>query len=117
MFEWLYKRWMSELGRELVASLSRKDKWLVNDHWRDWKHEPSGINLWIGKSVVHVMDIPNMSIASEDKSKLLNFCDRRMIKLTAKKARKNYTLREQQAAADIAVNLLRLSQHKENGNV
>jgi hypothetical protein len=117
MFEWLYKRGMSEFGRELVASLSRKDKWSVKDNWRDWTHDPSGIQLWVGKSHVYVLDIPNVRVASEDKDKLLNFCDRRMLKLTTKKARKQYNMHEQQSATATAVNLLRLSQHKENGNV
>lgn len=106
-----YFRWrMSPLGKELLDALERGDTWRVSKDGEDWEHEKSGIVLWNWSHMLRVGVVPNTDITDGERRRLLNVHDQVALKRTMKKM----VHQHKTTAAEKVLNLLRLSQHKEN---
>ncbi len=114
----MFKRFMTPLGRELLEQLFNGSEWQVSKDNEDWTHKPSGVQLYkFSPMTVRVARIPNLDVSSDERRKLLNLWDEIILHNAMGHALREHVECTKQNAAETAINLLRLSQHKENNNV
>lgn len=110
IFRWHYKR-MSEFGRELAEEFKDpKVAWQLNEYVLT--HKPSGIEIWIrnGCGYVHIHAMPRSLFGEHTLRTLLNYHDKRVLWTLYKIVARDFANRP----AQTAINILRLSKHKEN---
>lgn len=113
MFDRLQKRFMTPLGKELLAALYTDD-WEVRGGESEWVHRKSGISLFVGYSRVQLVDTPGLDLTGAERKAALNSFDQRMFIKHCKRALARSLSLKKNETANSVLNLLRLSQHKDN---
>lgn len=102
---------MSELGKELLEAIDGDDKWRKSEHTIE--HIDSGIKMWTSNGFNHfrVYAVPGFSITDEQKENMLNKKDRKVLW----DAYHEMLIRNRDAPANVALNILRLARIKAQG--
>lgn len=114
----MFKRFMTPLGRELLEQLNNRSPWHVSGDGEDWTHKPSGVKLYrLAGATVRVAEVPSVKMSDDARRKLLNVWDQFVLHKAMGRKLSEHREGVREDAADAAINILRLSQHKEVNNV
>ncbi len=102
---------MSEFGLELLEAMEGEDRWRKSEHTIE--HIDSSIKLWTSNGLNHfkVYSVPSVSLNDEQKERILNKTDRKVLW----EAYHEMLVRDRQAPANVALNILRLARIRAQG--